>query len=65
MVLFYIFFKSWFLIIICVCVCVCNIKLNLDSSIFVPNNSFATKIKKLDGHMRKIRLQLKFNLESN
>ena len=47
------------------CVCVCNIKLNLDSSIFVPNNSFATKIKKLDGHMRKIRLQLKFNLESN
>ena len=63
MVLVYIFFKSWFLIIICVCVC--NIKLNLDSSIFVPNNSFATKIKKLDGHMRKIRLQLKFNLESN
>ena len=46
-----------FIIYMCVyvCVCVCDLKFNwiLDSLAFTPNNSFATKIKKLDGHMEQ------------
>ena len=44
-----------FIIYMCVyvCVCVCDLKFNwiLDSLAFTPNNSFATEIKKLIGHM--------------
>ena len=38
----------------------------LDSLVFAPSNSFATKIKNLDGLMaKKIGHQLKSSLESN
>ena len=48
-----------FIIYIYICVCVCerererDLKFNwiLDSLAFTPNNSFATKIKKLIGHL--------------
>ena len=43
--------------------------MNLDPSIFVPNNSFATKIKKLDGYMAQnwtlIEIQFRIQLNLN
>ena len=50
---------------VCVCVCVCvkfRIYLDLDFLVFIPNNSLATKLKKLDGHATQNWTSIGFGL---
>ena len=63
MVSHYIYVCVCIYIYVCVCVCVkFRILLDLDFLVFIPNNSLATKFKKLDGHATQYWTSIGFGL---